>query len=133
MVKQTTVKLITGFGDYSADGLCHLGSDVAGNVLKLPIFASLKPTPAEISTQVTSLLNAVGMYGPGRAQSIDTAFTGLAGLLAQVSTNAPQIPNVTDPDLAAIGIPLVKTPTRTTQPPDQVQNVRLYNGATSGQ
>ncbi|MEP6822491.1 MAG: hypothetical protein ABI946_09090, partial [Chthoniobacterales bacterium] len=33
----------------------------------------------------------------------------------------------------AIGIPLVKKPTRTTQPPDQVQNVMLNNGADSGE
>lgn len=133
MPKTTTVKLITGFSDYSADGLCHLGSDVAGNVTKLPILASLKPTPAEINTQVQSLLKATSMYGPGRAQAIDAAFTGLASLLSLVSTNAPQVQDVTDTDLAAIGIPLVKTPTRTTQPPDQVQNVVLDNGANAGQ
>ncbi len=129
----TTVKLITGFSEYSADGLCHLGSDVAGNVPKLPILASLKPTPAEISTQVQSLLTATGMYGPGRAQAIDAAFTGLASLLSLVSTNAPQVTDVTDTDLAAIGIPLVKTPTRTTRPPDQVQNVLLDNGPNAGE
>ena len=132
-MNQITVKLITGFSDYSADGLCHLGSDVAGNVPKLPIFSSLKPVPADINTQVQSLLTAVGMYGPGRAQAISASFTGLSGLLSQVSTNAPQVPNVTDADLAAIGIPLVKTPTRTTQPPDQVQNVLLDNGANAGE
>jgi hypothetical protein len=133
MSQTTTVKLVTGFSEYSADGLCHLGSDVAGNVTKLPIFLSLKPTPAEINTQVQSLLTATGMYGPGRAQAIDAAFTGLASLLSLVSTNAPQVTNVTDTDLAAIGIPLVKKPTRTTQPPDQVQNVLLDNGANPGE
>ncbi len=133
MTQTTKTKLITGFSEYSADGLCHLGSDVAGNVPKLSIFASLKPTPAEISTQVQSLLTATSMYGPGRAQAIDAAFTGLASLLSLVSTNAPQVPSVTDTDLAAIGIPLVKTPTRTTRPPDQVQNVLLDNGANAGE
>jgi hypothetical protein len=133
MSQTTKTKLITGFSEYSADGLCHLGSDVAGNVPKLPIFASLKPTPAEISTQVQGLLTATGMYGPGRAQAIDAAFTGLASLLSLVSTNAPQVPDVTPTDLAAIGIPLVKSPTRTTHVPPQVQNVILDNGASAGQ
>jgi hypothetical protein len=133
MSQTTKTKLITGFSEYSADGLCHLGSDVAGNVPKLPIFSSLKPTPAEISTQVQGLLSATGMYGPGRAQAITAAFTGLASLLSLVSTNAPQVPNVTNTDLAAIGIPLVRTPTRTTRPPDQVQNVILDNGADAGE
>jgi hypothetical protein len=133
MSQTTKTKLITGFSEYSADGLCHLGSDVAGNVPKLPIFASLTPTPAEISSQVQALLTATGMYGPGRAQAISAAFTGLASLLSLVSTNAPQVKNVTSTDLAAIGIPLVKKPTRTTQPPAQVQNVMLNNGANSGE
>ena len=133
MSATTSIKLITGFSEYSADGLSHLGSDVAGNVTKLPIFTSLKPTPAEITTQVQSLLTATGMYGPGRAQAVDAAFTGLASLLSLVSTNAPQVANVTNTDLAAIGIPVVKKPTRTTQPPDQVQNVVLDNGANSGE
>ena len=133
MLKSVKAKLITGFSEYSADGLCHLGSDVAGNVPKLPIFASLKPTPAEITTHVQGLLAATGMYGPGRAQAIDAAFSGLASLLALVSTNAPQVTDVTATDLAAIGIPLVKSPTRTTQPPPQVQNVMLDNGASAGE
>src|SRR4051812_46714703 len=120
MSKSTTVKLITGFSEYTADGLAHLGSDVAGNVPKLPIFSSLQPTPAEISTQVQSLLNATSMYGPARSQAIDAAFSGLASLLSLVSTNARQVKDVTNTDLAAIGIPVVKTPTRTTQPPAQV-------------
>ncbi len=133
MTQTTTVKLITGFGEYSADGLAHLGSDAAGNLLKLPIFTSLQPTPAEINTQVQSLLTATGMYGPGRAQAISAAFTGLASLLSLVAANAPQVKNVTDTDLAAIGIPLVKKPTRTTESPEQVQNVMLYNGPDSGE
>src|SRR5438128_7877596 len=102
MSQTTNIKLITGFSEYSADGLCHLGSDVAGNVTRLSIFSSLQPTPAEISTQVQGLLNATSMYGPGRAQAIDAAFTGLASLLSLVSTNAPQVKNVTPTDLASI-------------------------------
>lgn len=133
MSPTTKTKLITGFSEYSADGLAHLGSDVAGNVPKLPIFSSLNPTPAEISTHVQGLLTATSMYGPGRAQAIDAAFNGLASLLSLVSANAPQVKGVTSTDLAAIGIPLVKKPIRTTQPPDQVQNVMLNNGANSGE
>ena len=133
MNQTPTVKLITGFGEYSADGLAHLGSDAAGNLLRLPIFGSLQPTPAEISTQVQGLLNATGMYGPGRSQAVDAAFNGLASLLSLVSMNAPQVKNVTDTDLAAIGIPVVKKPTRTTEPPNQVQNVMLFNGPNSGE
>jgi hypothetical protein len=133
MTQTTKTKLVTGFSEYSADGLAHLGSDVAGNVTRLPIFSSLVPTPAEISTQVQSLLTATSMYGPGRAQAIDAAFTGLASLLSLVSTNAPQVKNVTPTDLAAIGIPVVKKPIRSTLPPNQVQKVMLYNGANSGE
>ncbi len=133
MTQSTKTKLITGFSEYSADGLAHLGSDVAGNVTRLPIFSSLVPTPAEITTQVQSLLTAPGMYGPGRSQAIDAAFTGLASLLSLVSTNAPQVKNVTPTDLAAIGIPVVKKPIRSTLPPNQVQKVMLNNGANSGE
>ena len=133
MPKQVETKLITGFSEYSADGLSHLGSDVAGNLPKLPIFVSLKPTPAEITAKVQSLLTATGMYGPGRKQAISAGFTGLAGVLALVAVNAPQVPDVTDADLAAIGIPLAKKKTRTTHPPGQVRNVILDNGAEAGQ
>jgi hypothetical protein len=52
----------------------------------------------------------------------------LSGLLAEVATNAPQIPGVTDTDLAEIGLPMVKSPVRATQPPGICGNLRLFHG-----
>ena len=83
------IKLITGYSDYSADDLAHLGETVAANLPTLAIFATLKPTPAQITAQVTALTQAIAMHGPGRAQAIQTAFDALALLLGEVATNAP--------------------------------------------
>lgn len=126
------IKLKSGYGDYSADDLAHTGTDVVTNIPTLPVFSTLKPTTAEISAQVTALTSAMAMYGPSRATAIDAAFNSLAGLLSLVAVNAPQVTGVTDTDLAAIGLPVVKTPTRTTQPPDVCENVRLFNADEPG-
>ncbi len=106
---------------------------MAANLPGLGIFSTLKPTPAEITAAVTALQQAVVMRGPGRAQAIKAAFNALAELLGQVADNAPQIANVTDTQLAAIGLPVAKTPTRTTTPPAACTNLRLSNGALSGE
>lgn len=106
---------------------------MAANLPGLGIFSTLKPTPAEITAAVTALQQAVMMIGPGRSQAIDAAFDALAGLLGQLADNAPQIANVTDTDLAAIGLPLVKSPVRTTTPPAVCENLRLSHGANSGE
>lgn len=127
------IKLNTGFSEYTPDDLAHLGEKVAANLPLIPIFATLKPTPAEITAAVTALQNALKMTGPGRAQAINAAFTSLADLLGEVATNAPQIAGVTDTDLAEIGLPLAKTPTRATTPPPAPQNLRLNHGANPGE
>ena len=126
------IKLNSGFGDYSADDLAHMGETVATNLPDIPVFSNLKPTPAEISAKVVLLQSAMAMHGPGRAQAITASFEALAGLLSLVAVNAPQVPNVTDTELAEIGLPIAKTPTRTTQPPDVCGNLRLYRSNESG-
>ena len=72
------------------------------------------------------------MYGPGRKQAIETAFVALAGRLGEVAVNAPQVPNVTDTDLAEIGLPIAKTPTRSKAMPPACQNLRLFHGEMQG-
>jgi hypothetical protein len=126
------IKLISGYSEYSADDLWHLGATVITNLPDLPIFATLKPTPAEIEAQTTALQTALAMHGPGRKQAIDTAFGALAELLGEIAVNAPQVTGVTDMQLAEIGLPVVKTPQRSTQPPDEPQNLRLFHGASPG-
>ena len=127
------IRLISGYSDYSTGDLGRLGETVAANLPSLGIFATLKPTPVEITAAVTALQQAVIMRGSGRAQAIKAAFNALADLLGQVADNAPQIANVTDADLGAIGLPVAKTPTRTTSPPAVCENVRLSNGINSGE
>lgn len=127
------IKLLTGYGDYSDDDLVHLGEDVATNLPTRPVFATLKPTPAEITEAVDALSDAIRMTGPGRAQAIDMAHKKLATLLAEVATNSPQIAGVNDADLGAIGLPTAKVPTRVTTPPDAPQNLRLSHGAQQGE
>jgi hypothetical protein len=127
------IKLNTGFGDYSADGLAHLGETVVSNLALLPIFATLKPTPAQITAAVGDLQSAMAMKGPGRAQAIAAAFGALADLLGEIATNAPQIAGVTDTQLAEIGLPQAKAPTRATTPPDAPQDLRLDHGAMPGE
>jgi hypothetical protein len=127
------IKLIAGFSGYSADDLAHLGTTVAGNLPKIPPLSTLKPTPAEINTAVGNLTAAMAMVGPGRAQALAAAFDALAGLLAEVATNAPQIPGVTDTDLGEIGMPIAKAPTRATNPPPACENLRLQHGQQPGE
>jgi hypothetical protein len=127
------IKLNTGYSDYSADDLAHLGETVATNLASLVIFATLKPTPADITAQVTALTDAIAMRGSGRAQAIDAAFDALALLLGEVATNAPQIANVTDTQLAEIGLPIAKTPARATAPPAVCENLRLSHGSLPGE
>ena len=126
------IKLITGYSDYSADDLGHLGETVVSNLATLPIFSTLKPTPAEITAAVEDLTTAMGMKGQGRAQAIRAAFDTLADLLGEIATNAPQVTNVTDVQLAEIGLPLAKAPTRATEPPGVCQNLRLSHGVMPG-
>ena len=126
------MKLKTGFGDYSADGLAHLGETVATNLPTLAVFAALKPTPAQITAAVEGLTAAMAMIGPGRRQAIATAFRVLADLLGEVATNAPQVTGATDTDLAQIGLPPVKTPTRVTSVPGVCENLRLRHGTMPG-
>jgi len=127
------LKLISGYSEYSTDDLSRLGETAAANLPNLGIFSTLKPTPVEITAAVTALQQAVMMKGPGRAQAVDAAFNALADLLGQVADNAPQIANVTDTDLAAIGLPIAKTPARTTMPPAACENLRLNYGSNSGE
>src|SRR4051812_5787972 len=127
------IRLISGYSDYSTGDLGRLGETVAANLPKLGIFATLQPTPVEITAAVTALQQAVIMKSAGRAQAIEAAFSALADLLGQVADNAPQVANVTDTDLAAIGLPVAKTPTRTTTPPAMCENLRLSNGTNSGE
>ena len=125
--------LIRGYGDYSADDLAHLGSKVAGNLPKITILATLKPTPAEITAAVTDLETAMAMVGVGRAQALKAAFAALAKLLADVATNAPQVPDVTDTDLAEIGLPVAKKRERVTAPPEACANLRVAHGEMPGE
>jgi hypothetical protein len=127
------IKLIGSYTDYSANDLIQLGESVSAKLPVLGIFSTLKPTPAEISAAVTALQQAVIMTGAGRAQAIKAAFTALADLLGDVAINAPQIANVTDTDLAAIGLPVAKTPARTTTVPPVCENLRLSYGTNSGE
>jgi hypothetical protein len=75
----------------------------------------------------------MAMYGPGRAQAIDAAFAVLAKLLAEVAVNAPQIPGVTDTDLAEIGLPKAKPPSRTIYPAGICENLVVRHGPAQGQ
>ena len=127
------IKLNSGYSDYSADDLAHLGETVAAKLPTLSVFGTLKPTPAQITAEVTALQQAIAMVGPGRAQAIDSAFDALASLLGEVATNAPQIANVTDTQLAEIGLPVAKTPTRATSAPAVCENLRLSHGSMPGE
>lgn len=126
------IKLISGYSEYSADDLWHLGSAVATNLPTLPVFSTLKPPPADIDAAATALESAINMHGPGRQQAIRTAFDALAELLGEIAVNAPQVTDVTDMQLAEIGLPIVKTPQRSTEPPDAPQGVRLFHGQNPG-
>ena len=126
------IKLITGYSDYSADDLWHLGKTVAANLPTLPVFSTLKPLPTEIDADATALQSAIDMHGPGRKQAINAAFVALAESLGEIAVNAPQVAAVTDAELAEIGLPVMKTPQRATQPPDAPQNLRLFHGRNPG-
>ena len=127
------IKLNTGFGDYSADDLAHLGETVATKLPTIAIFATLTPTPTQISTAATALRAALAMVGSGRRQAIDAAFQALADLLGDVATNAPQVVGVDDTDLAEIGLPIAKKPARTTTVPDACPNLVLKHGPMPGE
>ena len=133
LLKQDMIKLITGFSEYPADGLAHLGDKVATNLPAITALASLRPNAPEVAAAVTNLNNAMKILGPSRAEAVKAAFDALTTILADIATNAPQVEGVTDTDLAAIGIPLVKTPTRTTNPPEAPQDLRLSHGEMQGQ
>lgn len=127
------IKLRTGYDDYSDDGLAHLGETVATKLPTIPIFSTLKPTPAMIAAAALALRNAIAMVGLGRAEAIKAAFTALEDLLAEVAVNAPQVPGVTDTDLAEIGLPKVKAAVRETTVPAAPTNLILRHGALPGE
>lgn len=127
------IKLNAGFTDYSDDDFAHLGEAVPGNIPKITILGTLKSTPAQITAAVGGLTSAMAMVGPGRAQAIIAARHQLGSLLAEVAANAPQIAGITDSDLAEIGLPIAKTPTRATQPPGVCGNLRLAHGVNPGE
>jgi hypothetical protein len=127
------IKLNAGFSDYSDDDLQHLGETVAANIPTIAVLSTLKPTPADITAGATALKNAIAMVGPGRGQAILAARQTLSELLADVAANAPQISGVTDTDLAEIGLPKAKAPTRATQPPGICGNLRLFHGQNPGE
>ncbi|MDQ6656217.1 MAG: hypothetical protein M3Y80_10435 [Verrucomicrobiota bacterium] len=127
------MKLNTGFGNYSWDGLAHLGETVATNLDNLPIFKGLLPATADIRAAAVELRKAIAMVGPGRKQALEAAFAVLAGLLGEVAVNAPQVKDVTDTDLAEIGLPQAKTRTAATSVPAAPQDLRLHHGEMPGE
>lgn len=127
------MKLITGYSDYTADDLLHLGEKVGANVTKMSVFASLKPSGADVTAAATALNDAINLSGPGRKETLAQAFDALGGLLGDVAMNAPQTPGVTEADLAEIGLPQQKTPTRTTTVPPICENLRLRHGPMQGE
>jgi hypothetical protein len=127
------IKLKTGYDDYSADDLAHLGETVAGNLPGLVIFATLKPTAPSIQAAADALRAAIAMVGPGRAEAIESAFAALEGLLGDVAVNAPQIPGVTDTDLAEIGLPKVKPAVRETTVPAAPTGLEPRHGEMPGE
>jgi hypothetical protein len=127
------IKIKSGYSDSSADDLFHMGSTVGENLPTLPIFGALKPTPADIEAATLALDAARKMHGPGRKQAIAAAEAALAQLLSLIAVNAPQVPSVTDTQLAEIGLPVKKTPQRETKPPPPGENVRLFHGENPGE
>ncbi|HEY1770294.1 MAG TPA: fibronectin type III domain-containing protein [Chthoniobacterales bacterium] len=126
------IKLISGFGEYTPDGLAKLGEKVSGNLPNIPVFATLIPPSTDIAAGSLALRAAIDMTGLGRKEAIESKFAGLAGLLSDIAMNAPQVLTVTDTDLAQIGIPVVKAHTRETQTPPSPQALRLRHGQMSG-
>lgn len=131
--KDSMIKLNTGFSGFSPDELANLGDAVATNLPTIAIFNTLTPTPAQIATAVTNLRNAIKSTGPSRDQQIDGAFQALSDLLGHVAENAMQVANVTDANLAAIGLPVAKSRVRSTAPPEICPNLRLRHGDNPGE
>src|SRR3954453_23632916 len=112
------LKLQSGFTGETLDGLFHLGGTVSTNLPGMVVFATLKPTPAEILTATNAFGAARNMFGPGRKQAVLSTRLILSGLLGEVAVNASQMPGVTDTDLAQIGLRVLQKPgPKTTQPP----------------
>ena len=132
LLLQSSMKLRTGFSNYSEDELFHLAVTVIAALTGSVIFAGIKPTVAEIQAATDAYEAALNMVGPGRKQAVKATRTTLEGLLADVAVNAPQVPNVTPSDLATLGIPEVKPPVRTTEVPTQPLDFRLKHGIMSG-
>jgi hypothetical protein len=126
-------RLQTGFSNETVDGLYHLGGTVGDNIEGKPILATLKPTSAEVLAATEEYRVARAMFGPGRKQALLAARINLSGLLADVGMNAPQIPAITDTDLAQIGLRVLEKPgPKATQPPGKCENLVLRNGRESG-
>ncbi len=124
------IQLQKGFSKETADGLFHLANTVASNIQGKPILATLKPTSAEVQAATDELGAARAMIGPGRAQALAAARTNVSGLLADVAMNAPQIPGITDKDLAQIGLRVLQNPgPKTSTAPEKCLNFQVrYNG-----
>jgi hypothetical protein len=73
------------------------------------------------------------MVGPGRKEALLATRTNLAGLLADVAMNAPQIPDITDTDLAQIGLRVLpKAGPKTKEPPAKCENFQTRHGQEPG-
>ncbi len=127
------IELQTGFSHETVDGMYHLGSTVGSNIQGKPILATLKPTSAEIIAATDAYGAARDMVGPGRKQALLAARMNLADLLADVAMNAPQIPEITDMDLAQIGLRVLEKPgPRTTEPPAKCESFQTRHGQEPG-
>ncbi len=127
------IQLQQGFSHETQDGMYHLGNAVGGNIQGKPILATLKPTPAEIIAATDAYGTARAMVGPGRKEALLATRTELAGLLAEVAMNAPQIQGITDMDLAQIGLRVLQKPgPKTQEPPAKCVNFQTRHGEDTG-
>jgi hypothetical protein len=128
-----TIRLQSGFKGETRVGLFQLGLNVGGNIGSKPIFGLLKPTSADVLTATEDYRLAFAMFGPGRKEAVLASSTKLAGLLADVAMNAPQLVGVTDTDLAQIGLRVLQKPgPKGTVPPGKCEGFVLRNAPESG-
>ncbi len=127
-------KLNTGFSRLNDDDFCHLGTAVVTDVGANPKFAGLSAQLPPITTAVGTLEAALTLpAGPVREATVASARATLTALLQTLAGALQLVPGVTDADLAGSGFEMRATPTRTSQPPDQPQNVRVKVTGMSGQ